>query len=253
MNVIKKTNKTGKYYIYTHYRLDKNEIFYIGIGVKYQNSEYGRAKSKKRNNIWYSIVKKTNYIIEILDEDDDYDFIKQKEISLIKKYGKIINNNGGILSNMADGGQGHLGYVDYRYTKKVYLYHSTGEFFKEYKSYAECSRELGLKTSIHQSVDKNHLIKGYIAKSFKVDRVEPVLNIKEKLKKRLSKKVYQYDLNYNLIKEWTSSSEAGRILKIQSSHIREMCNGSTRYKKVGGYIWSYKLLFNKLNNEDVPV
>jgi hypothetical protein len=242
MKVIKKTNKVGKFYLYSHTRIDKNEIFYIGIGVKYKNAEYGRAKAKSRNKIWYRIVNKTDYIIEIIDESDDYEYVKQKEIELIKQYGKIINGDGGTLANMTDGGQGHLGYVDYNYTKKAYLYYSTGEFYKEFNSYNECSRELGLKTSVFQYVDKNHLAKGYIVKSFKVDKVEPILDIKEKLKKRLSKQVYQYDTNYNLIKKWSSSSEVARVLGIHSGHIREMCNGSKIRKKVGGYIWSYKQL-----------
>lgn len=142
------------------------------------------------------------------------------------------------------GGQGHLGYIDYRYTKKVYLYYANGTFYKEYNSHSKCSKDLMLKSSISNSIDKNHLIKGYIAKSYKADNVEPILNIKEKLKKRLSKTVYQYDTNFNLIKVWESSSEAGRKLKINGSHIREVCTGSKVRKTVGGYIWSYILLQN---------
>lgn len=105
MSIIKKTNTVGKYYLYAHIRLDKNQIFYIGISSKYRKDEYGRAKSKKRNIVWNRIVNKTKYIIEILEEADDYDYIKQKEIFLIKQYGKIIDNSG-TLSNMSDGGAG---------------------------------------------------------------------------------------------------------------------------------------------------
>jgi hypothetical protein len=254
MNVIKKNKQIGKYYLYSHIRLDNNEVFYIGIGKQYENQKsYTRAKSKQRNKIWYSIVDKTNYIIQILDESDDFNYIKSIEIKLIKQYGKIIDNNGGILSNMTNGGEGHLGYVDYNYTKKVYLYSKDGIFYKEFNSYAECGRFLQLKQSVYQFVDKPILVKNYIAKSYKNEFIEPILDIKEKLKNRLSKTTYQYDVDFNLIKKWKSSSEASRILKINGSHIREVCAGSKIRKKAGGYIWSYDIINKQLNNEDVPV
>lgn len=41
----------GKYYLYRHIRLDKNEPFYIGIGTKNKHKyPYFRAKSKAERN-----------------------------------------------------------------------------------------------------------------------------------------------------------------------------------------------------------
>lgn len=55
---------------------------------------------------------------------------------------------------------------------------------------------------------------------------------------KLSKVVEQYDLNGNLINEYKSSGDAGRINNISSSHIRDCCRGRLKtYKK---YIWKYK-------------
>ena len=71
-------------YLYKHIRLDTNEVFYVGIGGKY------RPNQKNRNTIWKRIVAKTDYKIEIILESNDYEFIKQKEIELIKSYGRII-------------------------------------------------------------------------------------------------------------------------------------------------------------------
>ena len=85
----------GRYYLYRHIRLDKNEPFYIGIGSKKErlnnfhkiSSEYERAYTKNKRNIyWKNIVAKTDYIVEILLESDDYDFIKQKEVEFISNY-----------------------------------------------------------------------------------------------------------------------------------------------------------------------
>lgn len=52
-----------------------------------------------------------------------------------------------------------------------------------------------------------------------------------------SKKVYQYDLKGNFIKEWDSFSKASKELEIYSSNISMCCSG--KYKQAGGYKWSY--------------
>ena len=95
-----------------------------------------------------------------------------------------------------------------------------------------------LGASIKNSIDKNHLIKGFIIKTYKTENVEPINNQNEKLKLRLSKKVYQYDDDGNLIFVWPSSSEAQRITKINGGHIRECC--LKKRKKSGGFIWQYE-------------
>ena len=66
-----------------------------------------------------------------------------------------------------------------------------------------------------------------------------------------SKKVYQYDLNYNFIKEYKSLKEAESVTKITC--IVQCCNNVKYYKHAGGYIWSYKKLthqelYFKINN-----
>lgn len=56
------------------------------------------------------------------------------------------------------------------------------------------------------------------------------------LKKPTSKKVYQYELNGDLIKEWESVKKAEYTLKIK--HISACCLG--KRKTCGGYKWSYE-------------
>ena len=53
---------------------------------------------------------------------------------------------------------------------------------------------------------------------------------------KCSKKVYQYDLNYNLLKVWLSVNECGRN-GFDFSHISKCCLGKQKTHK--GYIWSY--------------
>lgn len=55
--------------------------------------------------------------------------------------------------------------------------------------------------------------------------------------KRISKKVSQYSLNGELIREFPSASEVERQLGFSKGNISSCCNG--RYKSAYGYVWSY--------------
>ena len=110
--------------VYRHIRLDKNEPFYIGIG-KNINRAYEKS-SKKRSRFWQNIVKKTDYEVEILFEDIEYDFAKEKEKEFISLYGRI-DNNTGILCNMTDGGDGALNQYQSEETKIKRAKSITGE------------------------------------------------------------------------------------------------------------------------------
>lgn len=108
--------ENGKYYLYRHIRLDKNEPFYIGISTKYPEdylwNSYSRANKRAgRNSIWKRIIKKTDYKVEILLESNSRDFILEKEREFIKLYGRV-NLKTGTLANLTDGGDYFDGFVD---------------------------------------------------------------------------------------------------------------------------------------------
>lgn len=95
-------------YVYRHIRLDKNEPFYIGIGG---SDNYKRAFTvRNRNNFWKNIVSKTEYEVEILIDDLDYNLALEKEKEFISLYGRKDLGNG-ILVNLTDGGQGQKGII----------------------------------------------------------------------------------------------------------------------------------------------
>jgi len=136
----------GKHYLYRHIRNDKNEVFYVGIGTKYEDNyrkysnEYLRAFShKNRNKYWKNIINQTDYEVEILLESDDYEFIKQKEIEFIVLYGRR-NLGKGTLVNFTDGGQGVTGRI-LSEQEKENLRESTSLFFKGKKQSEEHIRK----------------------------------------------------------------------------------------------------------------
>lgn len=98
--------------VYKHTRLDTNKIFYIGISINDK-----RAFNKtQRNKIWKGIVSRTDFKVEILFENISWEEACQKEIKLIKKYGRI-DNNTGILANLTDGGDGTINYKHTEFSK----------------------------------------------------------------------------------------------------------------------------------------
>jgi group I intron endonuclease len=53
------------------------------------------------------------------------------------------------------------------------------------------------------------------------------------------RKVGQYDLSGNLLKEFTSISEAASVNGFAHSQISKVCAGKPRYKTAGGFLWKY--------------
>jgi hypothetical protein len=64
----------------------------------------------------------------------------------------------------------------------------------------------------------------------------------ERTKKKLSKIVYQYNRNNNLIKKWDSANEC-RKSGFSSRHVSECCKGIAKTHK--GYKWSYEPILKK--------
>lgn len=90
--------------LYRHIRLDKNEPFYIGVGVARQ-----RAFDKtNRNKYWKHITTKTDYRVDILFDDLTWEQAREKEKEFIELYGRK-DLGTGTLVNMTDGGDGTKG------------------------------------------------------------------------------------------------------------------------------------------------
>ena len=92
-------------YVYKHIRKDTNEVFYIGIG---SDIKYKRANdTNNRNKYWKNITNKTDYIVEIIEDNLTWEQVCDIEVKLIKHYGRKDLNEGSLV-NMTNGGDGTL-------------------------------------------------------------------------------------------------------------------------------------------------
>lgn len=114
--VVQNVNK--RYYVYSHFREDKQEYFYIGLGSKTLKNKYTcksrvytRAYAKtSRNPHWLNIIKNSKYIVDIIEEFVDLKEAQKREQELILFYGRR-DLGKGTLVNMSNGGEGQWGFV----------------------------------------------------------------------------------------------------------------------------------------------
>lgn len=106
--------------LYRHIRLDKNEVFYIGIG-KTQKRAYSLVD---RNKLWKNIANK-GYEVEVLFEDLTWEQAVEKEKEFISLYGRQ-DLGLGTLANFTNGGDGTLGYKHTEETLKKKSLSMTG-------------------------------------------------------------------------------------------------------------------------------
>lgn len=94
----------SKYYLYHHMRPDKNEVFYVGIG---KESTKRSMSTSGRNKHWHNVINlnQNKYTIEIIFNNLSKEEATQKEIELIKFYGRIGYEENGTLVNVLKGGQ----------------------------------------------------------------------------------------------------------------------------------------------------
>ena len=91
-------------YVYRHRRLDTDEVFYIGIGIK------NRAYQKGNRGVWWKrIISKTDYSIEIIANNLTREYACELEMLLIQEYGRKCTNEGSLI-NLSLGGGSNSGY-----------------------------------------------------------------------------------------------------------------------------------------------
>ena len=117
-----------------------------------------------------------------------------------------------------------------RETKKVWQYDLKGNFIKEFNSAKEAKDELGIAGNIRSAIVNESSAYGFLWRRPSDDKSKVV----KRKKIRKTKKVCQYDLNENFIKEFNSVKEAKDELG-SGNILMAISKGSS----AGGFYWKY--------------
>lgn len=250
------------YYLYQHIRNDNGDVFYVGIG------KGRRAKEKtKRSKYWKSIVKKTEYSIEIVRHFETRDEACEWEKLFISIYGRK-DNGTGILANLTDGGDGSSGTkqtinsiakrlesVSYR-SYAIDAYNATTrEYIGTYLGYANAARSFGVSPSSvrgcitgaqHISNGIAFCIYGQSPNWDNIDRLlkhgKTISGI-ERMKRKTGKAIQQYSINDEFINEYICVADASRALGLPKHgyvSIISCANNKKNQVTAYGYKWKWK-------------
>lgn len=244
--------------IYFHINPIKNEIFYVGMGnIKRPFTKNCRSKW------WKNITNKYGFIVNIIHKNLTWEEACILEKMYINKIGRKDLNKGPLI-NMTDGGEG-IKNPSKEIRDKISK-SSKGRIMSKEQKIKLSICKIGKKQSQETINKRTNKIKGRkysekhclnISKSLigKIVSIETkekfkkrMLGIKhsEETKKRMSlsqlnkntKPIIQMDLNNNFIKEWNSTSNAGKELKIAKTGITNCIN--KRAYTAGGFKWKLK-------------
>lgn len=201
--VYKITNKvTNKIYI---------GITNQGSGARYRHHWY-ESRIGEPSPIHRSMAKygEDNFTLEIIDFADTYDELKEKEKYWIKQYNSTDKSIG---YNLTEGGDGTFGRKHSEETKDKIRQKAFGRKVSE-----ETKRKMS-ETRLGKCSDKQreHLLKLTVVQS---------------------KKIYQYDTDFNLIGEYNSIKEASKITGIDRNTI-----GRQLKKEVNPGDWRVKFIW----------
>lgn len=122
--------------------------------------------------------------------------------------------------------------------KPIVQYTLGGEFVKEWSSSTSVQRELGFNArniggcASYNTMTSNGFIWRFVGDELTVDDLEKVKN-----KRPRTKKVYQYDLDGNLLGTYESLKQSATNTQYNYGCIMSVCGG--RSKTYKGFIWSY--------------
>lgn len=153
----------------------------------------------------------------------------RNEISHTKNYQwKYDNDDTKIIIDLSNKG------IIYR-DRKIIQYSLEGKQLKIFNSLDEIVNELKIKKSAISNVCRG---KNFTAGGFIWRYEDNPLNPNEKIKTG-KKIVQQFDLEDNLINEFSSLTEAGKFNNCNISSIHNVCKG--KQKTAYGYKWKYKI------------
>ena len=146
--------------------------------------------------------------------------------------------------------------------KKVLQYDLDGNFIKKWNTASDILKEydVDLSNIFRCCIGERSSCGGYIWEYMVNDIIpEKTIPYKDRIKENTMvskyKKVYQYDIDGNYLREFSSANEVKESLGAYTNHIRDCCLGNL--KSYLGYRWSYekvdKLPSIKYKTNAIPV
>lgn len=161
--------------VYRHIRLDKNQVFYVGIGENKKRAYHRRNRTPH----WKKIADK-GYEVEILFENLTWEQACEKEKEFITLYGRK-NLSTGTLVNLTDGGEGVLNIVRSDEWKEQRSKAMKGNQIWKGKKHSQESKELMKKAKLGNN---NPSKKKEVVEKAKITRAKnPFKYTEEHLKK----------------------------------------------------------------------
>ena len=230
--VYKTTNIiNGKIYIGVHLTNPDIDDGYIGCGVTKKDQ---KRKSKKgfplavKKYGYENFKRETLFIYPGTEEGMKQAYKKEAEI-VTEDFIKDSKNY-----NLALGGKFTL---CENIKKVIAQYTIDGKFIRTWNSITEAEQALGLSSISQNITGKSKYCGNYQWRYYTNEDDIPPVTLKEKT-------VYQFDLAGNLLKVWTSLSQAS--LQFSNSRAAKVAIGnvcSKRTRSAYGYYWSFKKKF----------
>lgn len=119
---------------------------------------------------------------------------------------------------------------NYLYEIPIYMYNIQGNFIKSFINIKEAKKELKTKSDLYKYIKLNKVFKDTYQFSFEKLKQMSDRNIKKPSKRKIG----QYDLNNNLIKEYDTISEC---VKLFGTGVKHCLSGRNKTSK--GFIYKY--------------
>lgn len=238
---------SNRYYIYLHYRMDTNELIYVGKGCGYRYTTTAR-----RTKRWIAIFNKYGIYAKIYKNNLAFNESGALEIEVIRSIGlsNLVNvSHGGSFGTVSEDnhfyGISLIGKLNGNYGNKyaknplsipVVCLNSNGEFIKEYGSSTEAIQDnFACQTVTACCKNKRKQHKGFIFIYKRDYNPTKVYSIKPSVTD--PKKTHCFDLQGNFIKEYPSSQSTAAD-GYNPKNVQQVCLGQkkTHQSKIFKYV-----------------
>lgn len=228
---------SGTFYVYEHWRLDRDECFYVGKG------RAGRAYSMKGRNCHHkAIVAKLSRIGSALE-------VKMVAVGLSEadafalEIERIVfwREAGADLTNMTDGGEGISGLRHSDETKALWSAQRKGRAIPEEGRLKRSATMKGVPKSKEHAANAGRM--GGIARTGKKQNAEWVAN---RIKSTKANNPFFCSSRWKPVicttngMEFASVSEAARCFDLQKDYVSAVCRGKRSHTK--GLVFKFKEL-----------